>query len=277
MKELVSVCIPAYNNADTILDTIQSVLEQTYEKIEIIVVDDCSMDTTADLIRTVADSRVRLIRNEKNLGMGGNWNKALWEAKGSYVKLLCGDDILYPRSIEKEVTALQNNPDVNLVMSDTVLIDMQGKPIGAFRRFPVRGRMSGKKLAWISLLFNNFFGAPCNNMFRKSAAEEVKGFDEGFTYILDFDFWVRLATLGYVYIIHEDLNGFRVRNDSNTDQVMGSGEKGGLYVAEHRKLLEKHSQVLRLGHLYIRLSVWWRKTRSVVIHYYLKRKRKKHS
>ena len=276
MKELVSVCIPAYNNEDTIEDAIRSVLGQTYEAVEVVVVDDCSLDGTAAIVEKLQkeDGRVRFLRNEKNLGMVGNWNKCLWETRGSYVKLLCGDDILYPCSIEKEVRALQNNPDVNLVMSDTALIDMEGKQIGAFKRFPIKGRMEGGKLCRISLLINNFFGAPCNTMFRKSTAEKLCGFDEAFSYILDFDFWVRLAMTGYVYVIHETLNGFRVRDDSNTDQVMGTGKKGDLYVSEHRRLLERHQAALGYGRLYISLSVWWRKTRSRIIHYYLKIKRK---
>jgi len=274
MKELVSVCIPAYNNEATIEATIRSVLAQTYENLEVVVVDDCSRDGTAAVVEAIGDERVRLVRNEENLGMVGNWNKSLWETRGTFVKLLCADDLLYPESLEKEVRALKENPDVNLVTSDTALIDMNGKKIGAFKRYPVRGRMNGRRLAKISLLVNNFFGAPCNNLFRRSAAERLQGFDGDFAYILDFDFWVRLALTGPVYIIHETLNGFRVRQDSNTDQVMGTGEKGHLYVAEHRKLLEHHQKALGYGNCYIGLSVWWRKTRSKLIHYYLKLKGK---
>ena len=275
MKKLVSVCIPAYNNEDTIEATVRSALNQTYENLEVIVVDDCSRDGTVKQVEAIQDSRLRLIRNEKNLGMGGNWNKAIFQARGEYVKLLCGDDILYPESIEKEAEALFQNPDVSLAMSDTRLINMQGGPIGSFKRFPVNGRMNGRKLARISLLFNNFFGAPCNNLFRKSTAESLGGFDTGFTYILDFDFWVRLASMGYVYVIHEPLNGCRVRQDSNTDQVMGSGTKGNLYVSEHKKLLEKHQKELGYGRIYMGVSLRWRKMRSRLIHYYLKLKGKK--
>ncbi len=268
----VSVCIPAYNNENYIMDTVKSVLSQTFTDFELVVIDDCSKDGTAALIESVADPRVRLVRNEKNLGMVGNWNRCIGEAKAAFVKVLCADDLLYPDSLRLEVQALLDHPDVNLVSSDTALINLKGEKVGAFKRWPRHGRMNGRKLAKISVLFNNFFGAPCNNMFRRKAGVAVGGFDCNFPYILDFDFWIRLACTGDVYIIHETLNGFRLRNDSNTGEVMGSGEKGNVYVAEHGRLVEKYREELRLGRLECGFSKWWRATRSRIIHIYLKLK-----
>ena len=74
MEPLVSVCIPAYNNAGYIRETIDSILNQTYHNIELVVVDDNSKDNTLDVIRSVKDSRVKVYHNEENLGMVGNWN-----------------------------------------------------------------------------------------------------------------------------------------------------------------------------------------------------------
>lgn len=266
----VSVCIPAYNNEGYIIETINSVLAQTFTDFELVVIDDCSKDGTAAVVETVTDSRVRLVRNEKNLGMAGNWNRCIEEAKAPLVKILCADDVLYPDSLHLEVKALQDNPDINLVSSDTALINLQGERVGAFKRWPKRGRMNGRRLAGISLLLNNFFGAPCNNLFRKEAAKTVGGFDPAFPYILDFDFWIRLACTGDVYIIHKMLNGFRLRSDSNTGEVMGSGKKGDIYMAEHARLVEKHKSALGFGRLRCSFSNWWRRARSSIIHYYLK-------
>ena len=93
---LVSVCIPAYNNADTILETIQSVLTQTYQNLESIVVDDRSTDDTYQVVKTFAkqagDDRLHLYQNEKNLGMAGNWNHCMELCKGtlsnSYARMI---------------------------------------------------------------------------------------------------------------------------------------------------------------------------------------------
>ena len=76
-KPLVSVCIPAYNSAIYIKKTMESVLSQKYENIELVVVDDCSRDNTVEVVRSVDDPRVRLVQNTDNLGMTGNWNKCL--------------------------------------------------------------------------------------------------------------------------------------------------------------------------------------------------------
>ena len=78
MKQpLVSVCIPTYNNADYIEETMRSVLNQTYQNIELIIVDDQSEDGTVQVVKNVKDPRVKLFINEKNLGMSGNWNHCM--------------------------------------------------------------------------------------------------------------------------------------------------------------------------------------------------------
>src|SRR5690349_581871 len=103
MNPLISICIPAYNNEAYIAETISSVLSQTYSVFEIIIVDDCSTDNTVEVVRKFNDHRIRFYQNEKNLGMHGNWNRALSLAKGEYVKLLCGDDTIFPGCLQKQL------------------------------------------------------------------------------------------------------------------------------------------------------------------------------
>lgn len=270
MEPLVSVCIPAYNNAGYIRETIDSILNQTYHNIELVVVDDNSKDNTLDVIQSVKDSRVKVYHNEENLGMVGNWNKCLSLTSGEYIKLICADDMLDQNAIEIEARAMQQHPTVNLVESDTRLVDINGKKTGVFHRYHKSGEVNGKKVAKKSLLIQNFFGAPVNNMIRKSALEKVGYFDESFTYILDFDMWVRLACSGDIYIIHQQLNSFRIRNDSNTGNLIGANRD--VYVDEHKRLVEKHASngVIKLSKFDIGFSVWFRKVRNVLIGIYLK-------
>ena len=269
MNPLVSVCIPAYNSARYIRATMESVLGQKYENIELVVVDDCSKDDTVEIVRSVRDPRVRLVRNEKNLGMTGNWNKCLAEARGEYIKLICADDVLYEDSIEKELGALLAHPEVTLAMSDTSLIDEEGKRTGCFKRYPGSGLLDGRKVAKRALIFKSFFGAPCNTLFPRSSYERAGGFDPEFPYILDFDLWLRMACLGKIYVIHEELNGFRDRNDSNTGTLINSGRK--TYNDEHRKLLKKHNAlgVVHLNRFERAVSMLIRHARNELIQIYL--------
>lgn len=270
MEPLVSVCIPAYNNAGYIKDTIQSVLKQTYENMELIVVDDNSTDNTVEVLESIQDKRLKIYKNEKNLGMVGNWNRCLELATGEYVKLICADDMIAKNAIEKEAKAMKKHPSVNLVESDTRLVDINGKKTGQFRRYHKSGVVDGKKLAKISLMIQDFYGAPVNNLIRRSALKKTGGFDTSFTYILDFDMWLRLSCTGDVYIIHEQLNSFRIRNDSNTGMLIG--EKRDVYNAEHRKLLEKHAKagIVKMSAFDIEVSMLIRKLRNVLIGIYLK-------
>lgn len=270
MKPLVSVCIPAYNNAGYIKDTILSILGQTYQNIELVVVDDCSTDNTVEVLESIEDDRLKIYKNEKNLGMVGNWNRCLELVTGEYVKLICADDMIEKDAIEKEAKAMYRHPSVNLVESDTKLVDINGKKTGEFHRYPKSGVVDGTKLAKKSLILKNFYGAPVNNLIRRSALEKTGGFDTTFTYILDFDMWLRLSCTGDVYIIHEPLNSFRIRNDSNTGVLIG--EKRDVYNAEHRRLLEKHAKagIAKISSADIRMSMMIRKLRNVAIGVYLK-------
>lgn len=271
MSAKVSVCIPAYNNEEYIKDTIDAILNQTYKDLELVIVDDNSKDHTYDVVKAYDDPRIKLYRNEENLGMSGNWNRCLSLCNGEYIKLVCADDILAPTALEKEVAALEEHPTAVIAESDTKLIDLDNKGKGFYKRFRKSGLVDGKEICKKGFYSQDYFGAPQANTFRKSTAEAIGGFDTWFTYILDYDFFVSLACEGDVYIIHEPLNFFRVRKDSNTGAVMGGDkEKTRIYVEEHRHLLEKNRDRLQLSNMDFAISMFIRRFRCFAASIYLK-------
>ena len=273
MEPKVSVCIPAYNNEDTIEETLRCVLEQSYKNIELIVCDDDSKDRTYQVIQNFAkssrDERLKIFHNESNLGMAGNWNYCLSLCSGTYMRLLCGDDLIDKDLIRREVEILESHPEVVMVSTDTRFIGLDGDLGGQYRRYPKNGVVEGKKAVRFSFFTRDFLGAPLANLFRREAYEKIGGFDEAFSYIVDYDFFAAVALLGKIYILHEPLNYFRLRPTSNTSEVLG-GSGSEAYVDEHQRLVEKYAPSLGLKPWQIRLSVTIRKLMICLGDLYLK-------
>ena len=293
LVSFVSICIPAYNNADTIRGTIESVLASDYKNIEVIVVDDCSDDDTYRVAQEIKHPALSVYKNEKNLGMAGNWNKCLSLCHGDYVRLLCADDRIAPDLISREVAVLDSVPSVVMVSSDTAFVNEAGQVVGHYDRYrtPAGGlgfiiewfrgdyyefneydeskRISGRKIVRHSLFTRDYLGAPLANLFRRSAAG---GFDPQFSYIIDYDFFADIALSGDVYIIPEKKNFFMLRHGSNTSEVLG-GDRGPAYVDEHKRLVKKYACRLGLNGFEQWLSVMIRRVTIVLGGIYLRIKK----
>src|SRR4028118_698519 len=124
-QPLVSVIIPAYNAENFIAKTLETVLSQTYQNIEVLVVDDGSPDTTAEIVKSFVEnySRVSLLQ-QSNAGVAAARNLAIEKSKGEYIAPIDADDIWYPQNIEKQVQCfLDSDPSVGLVYTWSVDID----------------------------------------------------------------------------------------------------------------------------------------------------------
>ncbi len=106
--------MPTYNVAPWVSEAIQSVLSQTYNDFELLVMDDCSTDDTVSIVRSIEDPRIRIIQNEKNVGLAENLNIGLGHITTEYVARMDGDDIAEPYWLEHEVTILDNHPEIGI-------------------------------------------------------------------------------------------------------------------------------------------------------------------
>lgn len=110
MNELVSIVMPSYNTARFIEETIRSVMAQTYENWELIIVDDCSKDNTDEVVAPfLADERIKYIKNEVNSGAAVSRNRALREATGKWIAFLDSDDLWEPEKLEKQIAFMKEN------------------------------------------------------------------------------------------------------------------------------------------------------------------------
>src|SRR4051812_36005653 len=116
MEPFVSVLMTAYNREAYIEQAIKSVLASTYSNFELIIVDDCSTDRTLDIAQAAAnnDARIRIYKNEKNLGDYANKNKAASYARGKYIKYVDSDDMIYPHGLKVIITAMEKFQDAGV-------------------------------------------------------------------------------------------------------------------------------------------------------------------
>lgn len=111
----VSIVLPVYNVEGFIQDTIESLLRQTFQDFELLVLDDCSSDATVERVRAMHDDRIRLILNPRNIGRAGTDNAALKHVRGEYIAKMDGDDLCHPTRLARQVAYLDAHPDINMV------------------------------------------------------------------------------------------------------------------------------------------------------------------
>ena len=131
---LVSIGIPFFNNADTLVTMIRSVFAQTFQDWELLLLDDGSSDGSLAIGRAVSDPRVRVIADGRNQGLTVRLNQLTRESRGDYIVRMDGDDVMVPDRIERQIAVLESQPDVDVVVSPSYLIDKSGSLYGVDSR-----------------------------------------------------------------------------------------------------------------------------------------------
>lgn len=213
----VSVCIPTYNYGNYIAETIDSVLAQNFSAFELLIIDDCSKDQTAEVVNSYAkkDPRIRFIVNKVNLGMVENWNSCITQARGEYIKFVFGDDLLASSdAVGRMVSLLDNDNTVSLVCSARNLINESSQVIKIESHFET-GIISGTDVINRCMLDQgNLIGEPSVVMFRKSQAR--RGFNPQYKQIVDLEMWFYLLEQGSFAYIDEPLCSFRIHGQQQT-------------------------------------------------------------
>jgi len=205
----VSVVIPTWNRAEIALRAVNSVLEQSFRDLELIVVDDASTDDTVERLRAVTDTRLRIVRQSVNQGVAAARNRGLAEARAPLVAFLDSDDLWRPDKLERQVAAMQAaSPRVGILYCgiENRAPDTRDRwtPVA---RGPVFETMLEKNL---------LHGLPSTGLFRREVFDMVGGFDTSFPAIEDFEMWLRITRFWEVDFVPETLASYYDGKDTDT-------------------------------------------------------------
>lgn len=219
---LVTVTVPMYNNERYIAETIGSVLSQTMDDFELLIYDDHSTDRSLEIARSFDDPRITIFGSERNLGPEGNWNRAISDVRGRYVKLLCADDLLFSECLEKQLAAfeLSENEGVSLVSAQRAIIDPEGKVLINKVNFIDGGLKAPEEVVRKMVrLGTNIIGEPVCGLYPAGLIASTSGYSARIPYTIDLDFWMQLLRLGNLWMIDEPLCAFRISNLSWSSRI----------------------------------------------------------
>ncbi len=213
---LVSVIIPAYNAEAFIGQTLKSVLSQTYKNIEVLVVDDGSLDRTAEIVEFWAqkDRRVILLK-QSNAGVAAARNLAIKKSQGEYIAPIDADDIWYPQKLEKQVQCmLEADQSVGLVYAWSAYIDAEDNIIGEYSSFQYLNMRSMEGYVYPAMLQMNMLGNGSVPLIRRSCFDKI-GFyncklkEQNAQGCEDWDIYLRIAEVYQFRVVPEFLIGYR--------------------------------------------------------------------
>jgi glycosyltransferase involved in cell wall biosynthesis len=214
MKPLISICIPTYKQPYLLKRTFESIQQQTYKNVEIVVSDDSPDNSVQDLCTSFQSSiPIHYFKNEKALGSPANWNKALGKAEGAFIVLLHHDDcFLRTDALERYITIFSKEPRIDGIFSRNNPIDEQGMPIPT--NYESRLINSLQKYPDF-LIRSNQIGPPSNLII---AARVVQLYNEKYLWLVDVEYYIRLLKGGAnFYFLNERLMHIGIHKDQITE------------------------------------------------------------
>lgn len=224
---LVSVVMPAYNAEKNIYEAILSILNQTYENIELIVIDDASKDRTYSIIKQFSDNRIIIEKNETNKGIAYTTNKAIKLANGKYIALMDDDDIAFQERIEYQVKFLEKNNDIDILGGRSEDIDESGAHI----RYGGMPRTNPNYIKAL-LLFRCLDFRNGTTMMRRDFIDKYNlRYRDGYLGMQDYQFFIESSKVGKISSIDEYLIKYRIHDDNETkkQQTINKIERERIY------------------------------------------------
>lgn len=198
---LCTVAIPVFNRPSLVRRAIDSALAQDVDGLEVLAVDNCSTDSTWEVLQSYPDRRLRIAQNPRNLGLAGNLNRCLDLARGKYLRLLCSDDRLPPGVLEQEIQLLEAYPEVSLLSGRNHLVNEAGEIQEVARHYMAPGIYASMEAIYGILWLHAYYGRnPLHYisgiLLRRDAVVRAGVFDENLSLYLDLDFLLRALKFG---------------------------------------------------------------------------------
>lgn len=244
-NSLVSVILPVHNASRYLQQSIESILEQTYDNFEIIAIDDGSTDTSLTILQalTAADSRLKVYHQE-NIGITATLNRAVQQASGKYIARMDADDISLPHRFKAQVEYLNANPEIVAVGGKVLMIDDDDLPISD----------SPTALEHEAIDQENMLGRTSINhpavMMRATAIKQLGGYNPAYRFGQDLDLWLRLAELGRLANLDSRVLLYRLHPQSagvSKRAIQVDCIKRAIRAAVERRGLDSAHEELRLG------------------------------
>lgn len=209
----ISVVIPTFNRAEDCREAIHSVQDQTEAPDEIIVVDDASTDSTGRVVQSMADSRIKYLRHNQNLGGASARNTGVEHATGEMIGFLDSDDKWRPNKLERQLGTYDSHPNSVAVYCNSMIEDIDTGSKNVASQPNYSGDVYAELLrGWCPTTTSAF-------LVEKEAIQSVGGFDERFASFQDYDLWIQLARVGEFSYVDEPLV---IRRVGRGDQITNS-------------------------------------------------------
>jgi glycosyltransferase involved in cell wall biosynthesis len=229
----VSVVMTFYKSEEFLENAIQSILSQTFQDFELVIVSEYGNSIRSDeMINSFSDARIKVIKNKERLGLVRSYNLAIRESRGEYIALMSGDDISYPNRLAEQVAFLNNNEEIGVVGSTTMVRnEIDG------RRYLAQREILPQVISWL-FLFNMELADP-SVMVRRKVLEEIGLFDPDYDYCEDYELFARAARHTKIANISQPLVEYRIHSASVTSEHNYVQRTKAMQVAlrEERELL----------------------------------------
>jgi glycosyltransferase involved in cell wall biosynthesis len=210
---LISVCLAVYNTEKYIAQAVESILNQTFEDFEFLIIDDGSTDKSPEILQSYAeqDQRIRFYHRE-NQGISKTRNQMLKQARGKFIAVMDADDIAYPERFEHQVKFLKNNPDVVCVGGAFEFIDEEGRFLHCLQPPKIDTEIQRLMLAGHTAINH-----PCA-MIRRKSITQIDGYTEDMATVGDLDLFLRLGEVGKLANLEKTVLKYRLRMTSTSEQ-----------------------------------------------------------